>query len=105
MKRLLIFIGAGLLVMAMASVALASSGNGWSSGSLDPMGHAWIKITPPSHSETAPVAPNVVYLDSNRLWAAQNPWPVAREGVLAQKTPTGKFICFDSAKLSCAVSD
>ena len=105
MKKLSIFIGAGLLVLAMAGAAFAWSGHGWSSNSLDPMGRAWIKITPPSHAETAQAAPNIAYLDSNGRWAVNNPWPVAREGISIKKAPAGKFVCFDSTGRSCAVSD
>ncbi len=105
MRKLLILIGAGLFVLAMAGAASARSGHGWSSNSLDPMGHAWIKITPPSHAETAQIAPNIAYLDSNGRWAVNNPWPVAREHVAVKTAPAGKFVCFDSTGRSCAVSD
>ena len=105
MKKLSILIGAGLFVFAIAGAASAWSGNGWSSNSLDPMGHAWITIQAPSHAETTHVAPNVAFLDSNGLMAVQNPWPVANEGVSVKATSAGKFVCFDSANRSCAVSD
>lgn len=105
MKKLSILIGAVALVMAMAGSAFASGGHGWSSNSLDPMGHAWIKIEPPSHAETVPAAPNIAYLDSYGHWAVLSPLPVAREGVSVKMPPAGKFVCFDSSRFSCAISD
>ncbi len=105
MKKLYISIGAALLVLAMAGAASAWAGHGWSSNSLDPMGHAWITIQAPSQAETAHAAPNIAYLDSNGLMAVQNPWPLTSEGVSVKAAPAGKFVCFDSASRSCAVSD
>ncbi|MHB8174665.1 MAG: hypothetical protein ACYDFU_09445 [Nitrospirota bacterium] len=105
MKKLSMFITAGLFVMAFAGAAYAWSGHGWSSNSLDPMGYASISIQAPSHAETAQIPPDITYLDSNGIWAVQSPVSVAREGMAAKTAPAGKFVCFDSTGRSCAVSD
>ena len=105
MKKLSLFIAAGLFLLAFAGAAYASSVHeGWSSNSIDPAGFASVSINSPSHYEMTTASNDTIYLDSNHLWAVRNPVSMNAEGFATSKIRTEKLLCFDSTSRFCAIS-
>lgn len=105
MKKISLLIAAGILLVAFAGAAYASSGHeGWSSNSIDPAGITAISITPPSHYVMTTASNNNIYLDSNHLWAVLNPAPMKSAAFATSKTSSEKLLCFDSINRFCAIS-
>jgi hypothetical protein len=104
MKKLSLFIAAGLFLVAFAGAAYASSVHeGWSSNSIDPAGFASVSIHSPSHYEMTSASNDNIYLDSNHLWAVRNPVSINSEGFATSKIRTEKLLCFDSISRFCAL--
>jgi hypothetical protein len=105
MKKLSLFIAAGLFLVAFAGAAYASSVHeGWSSNSIDPSGFASVSINSPSHYEMTTASSDTIYLDSNHLWAVRNPVTTYAEGFATSKIRSEKLLCFDSVNRFCAIS-
>jgi hypothetical protein len=105
MKKLSLFIAAGLFLVAFAGAAYASSAHeGWSSNSIDPAGFASVSIHSPSHYEMTSASNDNIYLDSNHLWAVRNPVTMNAEGFATSKIRSEKLLCFDSVNRLCAIS-
>lgn len=102
MRKLTLFMVAGLLVVAAATVSYAGHDKGLAS--IDPGGIASVSIASPVSSLSV-ASTDKIYLDSNRIWAVND----LRHGGTAaaavqEKKSTEKMYCFDSGSKFCARS-
>ena len=102
MRKLTLFMVAGLLVVAAAAVSYAGYDNGL--GSIDTNGVASLSITTPS-SPVNMASTDRVSLDSIGVFAAND---LRHEGTAAaavqEKKSTENMLCFDSGSRFCARS-
>ena len=100
MRKLTLFMVAGLLVVAAATVSYAGYNN--SLASIDTSGIASVSIANPS-SPLVVVPLAKVNIDSNGVFAAND---LRHEGTAAAavtgRTSTDKMLCFDSGSAFCA---